>query len=126
MESSLLTDTVDEAPAEAEFTIKPMFTRVLLKDFDIYNWIKFNASIEYPEEVEQIEEIGTHVDKSGFINYALRLDNIEGRTSNFSLDDTTAILADLVEDTSVMMEAGFVKKKEAKHIMERMGFGGSV
>ena len=96
---------VDDAPATSEFSIVPMFTRVMLEDFDRYNWIKFKAFIEYPEEVEQIEEVGTHVDKSGFINYALKLENVEGKTSNFSLDDTTAIMADLVEDTSIMMEA---------------------
>jgi hypothetical protein len=105
IKSSLLTGTVDEEPATSEFNIKPMFTRVMLEDFDMYNWIKFKAFIEYPEEVEQIEEVGTHVDKSGFINYALKMENVAGKTSNYSLDDTTAILADLVEDTSIMMEA---------------------
>ncbi|WP_455391729.1 hypothetical protein [[Eubacterium] cellulosolvens] len=105
IESSLLTGKVDEEPATSEFNIEPMFTRVLLKDFDIYNWIKFEGEIEYPEEVEQIERIGTYVDKSGFINYGLELERIGGKTSNFSLDETTAIVADLVEDTSIMMEA---------------------
>jgi hypothetical protein len=105
IKSSLLTGKVDDAPATSEFNIVPMFTRVMLQDFDRYNWIKFKAFIEYPEEVEQIEEVGTHVDKSGFINYALKIENVEGNTSNFSLDDTTAIVADLVEDTSTMIEA---------------------
>ena len=105
IKTSLLTGKVDEEPATSEFNIKPKFTRVLLKDFDIYNWIKFEGEIEYPEMVKQIERIGTYVDKSGFINYGLELQRIGDKTSNFSLDETTAIMADLVEDTSIMMEA---------------------
>jgi hypothetical protein len=105
VKSSLLTGKVDEAPATSEFNIKPMFTRVMLKDFDRYNWIKFRGEIEYPEEVEQVEEIGVHVDKSGYINYALKMEDVAGKKEKFSLDETTAILADLVEDTSIMMDA---------------------
>ena len=105
VKSSLLTGKVDEEPSTTGFNIKPMFTRIMLEDFDRYNWIKFKAFVEYPEEVEQIEEVGTHVDKSGFINYALELNKIGDKTANFSLDDTTAIVADLIEDTSLMMGA---------------------
>jgi hypothetical protein len=105
IKSSLLTGKVDEEPDTSKFSIKPRFTRVELEDFDRYNWIKFKATIEYPEEVEQIEEVGTHVDKSGYINYALRLDQIGDKTSEFSLDDVSTVMADLVEDTSIMIEA---------------------
>ena len=105
VKSSLLTGTVDEEPDSSKFEIEPKFTRVHLEDFDQYNWVKFKAFIEYPEEVEQIEEIATHVDKAGFVNYSLSLEEIEGRTSKFSLDKTSHILADLIEDTSVMIEA---------------------
>ena len=105
IKSSLLTGKVDEEPDTSEFSIKPRFTRVLLEDFDRYDWIKFKAFVEYPERVVQIEEVGTHVDRSGFINYCLRIESIEKRTSRFSVDNTTLILADLIEDTSTMMEA---------------------
>ena len=105
IKSSLVTGKVDEVPTTPSFSIMPMFTRVSLKDFDRYNWIKFTAAIEYPDQVEQIEGIGTHVDKSGFINYAIRLESVRDDGSRFSLDDTTAIIADLVQDTSLMMEA---------------------
>ena len=105
IKSSLVTGKVDEVPTTPSFSMMPMFTRVSLEDFDRYNWIKFKAAIEYPEQVEQIEGIGTHVDKSGFINYAIKLESIRDQDSDFSLDDTTAIMADLVQDTSLMMEA---------------------
>lgn len=105
IKSSLVTGKVDEIPTTPSFSIMPMFTRVSLEDFDRYNWIKFRAAIEYPEQVEQIEGIGTHVDKSGFINYAIRLESVRDQGSVFSLDDTSAIIADLVQDTSMMMEA---------------------
>ena len=105
IKSSLVTGKVDGIPTTSSFPIKPMFTRVLLEDFDRYNWIKFKATIEYPELVEQIEGIGTYVDKSGFINYAIKLENVRGKDTEFSLDDTTNVIADLVEDTSLMMEA---------------------
>jgi len=105
VKSSLLTGTVDNEPNTTDFNILPKFTRIMLEDFDRYNWIKFKAFVEYPEEVEQIEIMGTHVDKSGFINYGMEMKSIEEATSNFSLDDTTAIMADLVEDTSIMMDA---------------------
>jgi len=105
VKSSLLTGTVDEEPDSSNFKIEPRFTRVFLEDFDRYNWIKFKAFVEYPEEVEQIEEIATHVDKAGFVNYGLVLEEVEGKTSQFSLDVTSYILADLIEDTSVMIEA---------------------
>ncbi len=105
VKSSLLTGTVDEEPDSSKFEIEPKFTRVYLEDFDQYNWIKFKAFVEYPEEVEQIEEIATHVDKAGFVNYNLSIEEVEGKTSKFSLDETSYILADLIEDTSVMIEA---------------------
>ena len=57
VKSSLLTGKVDEEPDTSKFSITPRFTRVLLEDFDRYNWIKFKARIEYPEEVTQIEEV---------------------------------------------------------------------
>ena len=105
VKSSLLTGKVDEEPDTSKFSITPRFTRVLLEDFDRYNWIKFKARIEYPEEVKQIEELATHVDKAGFINYGLELTSVEGRPERFSLDETSAIMADLIEDTSIMIEA---------------------
>jgi hypothetical protein len=105
IKSSLLTGTVDEEPDTSSFEIEPRFTRVYLEDFDMYNWIKFKAFVEYPEEVEQIEEIATHVDKAGFVNYNLIIEQVEGKTSDYSVDDTSYILADLIEDTSVMIEA---------------------
>jgi hypothetical protein len=105
IKSSLLTGKVDQAPDTSKFSIKPRFTRVKLDSFDRYNWIKFKASLEYPEEVEQVEELFTHVDKSGFINYGLKLEEVAGKQSRFSLDETSAIVADLVEDTSVMIDA---------------------
>lgn len=105
IKSSLLTGKVDKEPDTAGFSIVPRFTRVMLQDFDRYNWIKFNAFVEYPEEVEQIEAVGTHVDKSGFINYSLKIESLDGKTSKFSLDETTTVMADLVEDTSKMIKA---------------------
>ncbi|MFQ6060537.1 MAG: hypothetical protein ACE5KV_04450 [Thermoplasmata archaeon] len=105
IKSSLLTGKVDEEPDTAGFSIVPRFTRVMLQDFDRYNWIKFNAFVEYPEEVEQVEAVGTHVDKSGFINYSMKIEKIDGKSSGFSLDETTTIMADLIEDTSRMMKA---------------------
>ena len=102
---SLMTGKVDEAPETSEFSMKPFFTRVILEDFDRYDWIKFSAHIEYEEAVEQIRRVGVHVDKSGFVNYALRLDKVIGLDSNFPLDAVSAVLADVVEDTSIMMEA---------------------
>jgi hypothetical protein len=102
---SLLTGKVDEAPETSEFSMKPFFTRVILEDFDRYDWIKFSAHIEYAEEVEQVRRVGVHVDKSGFVNYALRMDQVVGRDSDFPLDAVAAVMADVVEDTSTMMEA---------------------
>jgi hypothetical protein len=105
IKSSLLTGSVDEEPDTSQFEIVPRFTRVFLEDFDLYNWVKFRAFVEYPEEVEQIEEIATHVDKSGFVNYGLAVEEVRGKTLSFSLDDTSYMMADLIEDTSIMIEA---------------------
>jgi len=105
VKSSLLTGSVDEEPDTSKFEIEPKFTRVFLEDYDKYNWIKFKAFVEYPEEVEQVEELATHVDKAGFVNYSLTLEEVSGRTSHFSLDETSHIIADLIEDTSDMIDA---------------------
>jgi hypothetical protein len=102
---SLLTGKVDEAPETSEFSMRPMFTRVILETFDRYDWIKFSAHIEYLESVEQVRRMGVHVDKSGFINYSLSLDNVVGLDKDFPLDAVSAVIADVVEDTSMMMEA---------------------
>ncbi|UCC93452.1 MAG: hypothetical protein JSW25_01945 [Thermoplasmata archaeon] len=102
---SLLTGKVDDEPETSEFSMQPMFTRVILEDFDRYDWIKFCAHIEYLESVEQIRRMAVHVDKSGFVNYSLSLDSVVGREEDFPLDAVSAVLADVVEDTSMMMEA---------------------
>ncbi|MCK5413950.1 MAG: hypothetical protein KAJ35_01075, partial [Thermoplasmata archaeon] len=83
---SLLTGKVDEAPETSEFSMKPVFTRVIIEDFDRYDWIKFSAHIEYLETVEQIRRMGVHLDKSGFVNYSLSLDSVVGREKDFPLD----------------------------------------
>jgi hypothetical protein len=105
IKSSLLTGTVDEEPNTSKFEIEPRFTRVYLKEFDQYNWAKFKAFVEYPEEVEQIEELATHVDKAGFVHYGLVLEEVEGKVIKFSLDEVSYIIADLIEDTSIMIDA---------------------
>ena len=102
---SLLTGKVDEAPETSEFSMEPVFTRVIMEDFDRYDWIKFSAHIEYLETVEQVRRMGVHVDKSGFVNYSLSLDSVVDREKDFPLDAVSAVLADLIEDTSMMMEA---------------------
>jgi hypothetical protein len=102
---SLLTGKVDEAPETSEFKMRPSFTRVILKDFDRYDWIKFTAHIEYPEVVEQVRRLGVHIDRSGYVNTGLRVDRIWAKERDFSIDAATALVAGVVEDTSMMLEA---------------------
>ena len=87
---SLLTGKIDEAPETSEFKMRPFFTRVILEDFDKYDWIKFQAHIEYPEKVVQVRHVGVHIDKSGFINHGLRLEQVWSKGSEFSVDASAA------------------------------------
>jgi hypothetical protein len=105
LRDSLLTGMVDEAPETSSFDLKPFFTRVSIEDYDMYDWIRFKAHIEYPEVVEQERNVGVFIDKSGFVNYGLRVDRLWDASEHYSLDATMAIVADVVEDTSVMMDA---------------------
>lgn len=101
---TLLTDRVDKSPSDCAFETSPVLTEVSVKDFDAPKYVDFLARVYYPEVVEQVEEIGVHIEDSGFVLYGVELLEVAGRKSVISLDHISRVISDLVQDTSMAID----------------------
>lgn len=103
VKGSLLTDMVDDSPETSTFKTPPVLTEVDVLNFDIDEYVNFKAQIHYPEAVKQEEEFGVHVDSSGRVIYGIEMVTIDNEKELFSMDRLTRIIADIVDDSSKMM-----------------------
>ena len=103
VKGSLLTDMVDNSPETSTFKTPPVLTEVDVLNFDIDEYVNFKAKIYYPEVVKQEEEFGVHVDSSGRVIYGVEMVTIDNEKEFFSIDRFTRIIADIIDDSSKMM-----------------------
>ncbi|MCE7748338.1 MAG: hypothetical protein GPJ51_08065 [Candidatus Heimdallarchaeota archaeon] len=104
---TLLTGIIDRSPDVPIFTSTGKHTKVLVNDYILDSFVNLEAVIDLPEEegVVQIEEMAIFISKSGFIVYSLDLDEIEGQNSFMSLDKLSRVVADLSQDSSMVIDS---------------------
>ncbi len=104
---TLLTGLIDQSPDVPIFTSKGKHTKVLVNDYELDSFVNLEAQIDLPEEegIVQIEEMAIFISKSGFVVYSLDLREIEGQNSYMSLDKLTRVVADISQDSSLVIDS---------------------
>jgi len=105
VEGGLLTSLIDKEPRKSTFRVVDQLTSVRVRRFDPNDFIQFEANITYENVggVQQIEDFGVHVDASGRVVYGCSLLEVVGKRDKHSLDNISRVIADLVNDSSRMM-----------------------
>ncbi len=104
---TLLTGLIDKSPDNPLFYSTGKHTKVVVKDYSLDQYVNLEAMIDLPEEegVVQIEEMAIFVSKAGFVIYSLDLKEIDGSNTYMSLDKITRVVADLSQDSSVVIDS---------------------
>ncbi len=106
LKSTLMTALVDEFPEQSIFESDPIHSDVVVKDFELTQFVEFRCKVDYPEAagIEQVEEFAAHIHEQGLVVFALDLNEVEGRKGRVSLDHLTRVNADLLMDSSQIMD----------------------
>ena len=101
----LLTAVIDEDPETTTVELDEPETKVKPVAGDVGEWIAFTADVNYAATGadNQIERFTTRVDSAGSVTCELELLESNGNVDRHSLDDLAKVVADLVEDSSTMM-----------------------
>lgn len=101
----LLTAFIDDDPQTATVELDEPETKVTPVDGKDGEWVAFQAEVNYKDTggEQQVERFTTRVGERGVVTCNLELLETNGNTERHSLDDVAKVLADLVEDTSSMM-----------------------
>ncbi len=104
---TLLTGLIDQSPDSPTFQSKGKHTKVVVKDYSLDNYVNLEAIIDIPEQegIVQIEEMAIFVSKAGFVVYSLSLKEIDGKNTFMSLDKLSRVVADLSQDSSVLIDS---------------------
>ena len=104
---TLLTGLIDQSPDIPIFKSRGKHTKVMVKDYMLDSFVNLDAVIDIPEEegIVQIEEMAIFISKSGFVVYSLNLREIEGQNSFMSLDKLSRVVADLSQDSSLVIDS---------------------
>ncbi len=106
LKSTLMTALVDEFPEQSIFESDPVHSDVVVKDFELTQFVEFRCKVDYPEAagITQVEEFAAHIHEQGLVVFALDLNEVEGRKGIVSLDHLTRVNADLLMDSSQIMD----------------------
>jgi WD repeat-containing protein 35 len=106
LKSTLMTALVDEFPEQSIFESDPIHSDVVVKDFELTQYVEFRCKVDYPEAagIEQVEEFAAHIHEQGLVVFALDLKEVEGRKGVVSVDHLTRVNTDLLMDSSQIME----------------------
>ncbi len=101
----MLTAFIDNDPETATVELDEPETKVTPVDGKDGEWVAFQAEVNYKATggEDQVERFTTRVGEGGVVTCDLELLETNGNTERHSLDDLAKVLADLVEDTSSMM-----------------------
>ena len=104
---TLLTGLIDQSPDIPIFASEGKHTKVLVNDYVLDSFVNLEATIDLPEDegIVQIEEMAIFISKSGFVVYSLNLRELEGHNSFMSLDKLSRVVADLSQDSSVVIDS---------------------
>lgn len=99
----LFTATMDKNPTGTNFSVPAGLTSVEVLEFDMMEFINFEAEINYPEEegIVQIENFGMHINVDGTMLYGMKIEAIlERQSDDISLDHLARVLVDVQQDSS--------------------------
>uniref|UniRef100_K3WUM5 Uncharacterized protein n=1 Tax=Globisporangium ultimum (strain ATCC 200006 / CBS 805.95 / DAOM BR144) TaxID=431595 RepID=K3WUM5_GLOUD len=102
-QGGLFSSEIDRKPTETHFEVPTGLTQVKILDFDLTDFINFEAEIHTPEEegVIQIENFGMHLHVSGALLYGVKIDAIMHRTEkDIPMDLLSRLLVDVHQDSS--------------------------
>ena len=101
----MLTAFIDDDPETATVELDEPETKVTPVDGKDGEWVAFQAEVNYKATGgnQQVERVTTRVGEGGVVTCDLELLETNGNTERHSLDDLALVLADLVEDTSSLM-----------------------
>ena len=104
---TLLTGMTDKQPDVPIFQSQGAHTKVLVRDYELDSFVSLQAEIDLPEEegIVQIEEMAIFISRDGFVIYSLELNEIDGKNTFMSLDKMTRVVADLCQDSSVVIDS---------------------
>ncbi len=103
---TLLTESIDYQPEESTFQTSSDISRVRVVDAVRTQFVEFITDVLFKETGGDIqkEEIGVHVDVSGRVTYGIELKETLGQSEKHSFDSLSRVVADLVVDTSKVMD----------------------
>ncbi|NVM29384.1 MAG: hypothetical protein HWN65_11140 [Candidatus Helarchaeota archaeon] len=106
VQGGLLTSLIDKEPRKCTFMVTDDLTTVKVRRFDPNDFIQFEAAITFENigGVEQLEDFGVHIDASGRVIYGCELIELVGKRDKHSLDNISRVIADLVTDSSEIMQ----------------------
>ncbi len=123
VEGGLLTSIIDKEPQKCTFRITEDPTLVKVHRFDPNDFIQFEANIPFENVggIQQVEDFGIHVDSSGRVIYGCSILEIVGKRDKHSLDNISRVIADLVSDSSRLMNNLLTTYQ--RHLLELVYFG---
>lgn len=103
---TLLTESIDYKPETSTFETKPTLSRVRVVDFMRTEFVEFISDVLFHDTGGEVqsEQIGIHVDTSGRVTHGVELLEAMGSKDNYSMDSLSRVVADLVEDSSRVMD----------------------
>ncbi len=103
---TLLTDSIDYQPETSTISTSSDLSRVRVVQSERTEYVEFISDVLYHETGGSIqtEQIGIHVDKSGRVTHGVEILESKGRKEKHSLDSLSRIVADLVDDSSRVMD----------------------
>ena len=101
----MLTAFIDDDPETTTVELDEPETKVTPVDGKDGEWVAFQAEVNFKATGghHQVERFTTRVGEGGVVTCDLELLETNGNTERHSLDDLALVLADLVEDTSSLM-----------------------
>ncbi|MBD3191918.1 MAG: hypothetical protein GF308_14820 [Candidatus Heimdallarchaeota archaeon] len=104
----IVTALMDNTPEDITFESEEITCKVSVKDYELSEFVSFQASINYPEEanVIQKEELSVNINSWGQVIYGADIIEVEDSKDGWvSLDLLTRIIADLTMDSSQMIDS---------------------
>ncbi len=103
---TLLTESIDYQPETSTLETTPTLSRVRVVDYYRTGFVEFISDVLFHDSGGEIqsEQIGIHVDTSGRVTHGVKLVEAMGTQEKFSMDSLSRVVADLVEDSSRVMD----------------------
>jgi hypothetical protein len=119
---SILTEVIDPEPREMLFETDSIPTIIHVLNSSEGQFVEFRCTVSYEETNADIQEehFGVHVDSLGRIFYGFDIIEAGGMRERYSVDAISAILADIVHDSSRMLNT--IVSKYHKRLLELIYF----